>query len=99
MQYLNRSNPYSPQNDAVLLFYVPMHALPGIVDGARKTSQFGRWVRVAARGSRRRFSSLPMLEATSRRDQCIIECWNLCRDASSYERKWCGLDSTTNIRS
>ena len=70
MQYLNRSNPYSPQNDAVLLFYVLMHALPGIVDGARKTSQIGRWVEGdSVEGGSGRFSLLPMLEATSSRDQ------------------------------
>ena len=42
-----------------------MHALPGIVDGARKTSQGGTEVK----GGSGRFSSLHMLEATSSRDQ------------------------------
>ena len=46
-----------------------MHALPGIVDGARKTSQVGKWVQGGAPGKSGRFSSLPMLEATSSRDQ------------------------------
>ena len=48
-----------------------MHALPGIVDGARKTSQVGWWVRGGARGRSCRFSSSPMLEATSSRNQCM----------------------------
>ena len=39
-----------------------MDALPGIVDGARKRSQAG---------SGPMFSSLPMLEATTSRDQCM----------------------------
>ena len=47
-----------------------MHARPGIVDGARKTSQVGWWVRGGARGRSCRFSSSPMLEAISSRDQC-----------------------------
>ena len=38
-----------------------MHALPGIVDGARKTSQGGSWRRVDA--------ALPILEATTSREQ------------------------------
>ena len=58
-------------------FYVLMHSLPGIVDGARKTSQVGRSVIGAAQGRRRRLSSLPMLEATSSRDQRIIERCNV----------------------
>ena len=93
------SNPHSTQNDVVQRFHVLMNSLPGIVDGARKTSQVGRLVRGAAPGRRRRISSLPMLEATSSRDQCIIECCNLCRVASWCERKLCGPDSTTNTRS
>ena len=40
-----------------------MHALPGIVDGARKNSQGGSWIWVG--------TSLPMLEATTSRDQCM----------------------------
>ena len=48
-------------------FYVLMHALPGIVDGARKTSQVG----TEAKGGSGRLSSLPMHEATSSRDQRI----------------------------
>ena len=69
MQHLKSSNPH----DFVVLFvYVFMHALPGIVDGARKTSQSGRWVRVGARETRCRFSALPMLEATTSRNQFII---------------------------
>ena len=48
-----------------------MHALPGIVDGARKTSQVGRWVRGSARGKLFIFSSSPMLEATSSENQCM----------------------------
>ena len=66
---MNSSNPQSTQNDVVLLFYGLMHALPGIVDGAIKRSQVGRWVQGGARGRSRGFSSLPMLEATSSRDQ------------------------------
>ena len=77
-----------------------MHALPGIVDGARKTSQVGSWVRDRARGRGCRFSSLPMLETTTTsRDQCIIECCNLCHVALWCERKRCGRYSTANIRS
>ena len=42
-----------------------MHALPGIVDGARKNTQDGRSIRFSA--------SLFMLEATtSREQQCMI---------------------------
>ena len=48
-----------------------MHALPGIVDGARKTSQGGKWGRDGARVTGRRLSSLPMLEATISRNQCM----------------------------
>ena len=50
-----------------------VHALPGIVDGARKTSQVSSWVFVGKRARRRtgRFSSLPMIEATTTRDQCM----------------------------
>ena len=58
-------------NSVVLFADVLMHSLPGIVDGARKTSQAGRWVRAGARGGSRRYSSLPMLEATTSRDQGI----------------------------
>ena len=65
---MKRSNPH---NFVVLLADVLMHSLPGIVDGARKTSQVGRWVRAGARGGSRRYSSLPMLEATTSRDKCI----------------------------
>ena len=66
-QYLNGINPQSTQNNAILLAYayVLMHALPGIVDGARKTSQVGR----RAWGGGRRFSSLSMLDTTVNRDQ------------------------------
>ena len=46
------------------LFYF-LYALPGIVDGARKTSQVGRW----AWGRGRGFSSLSMLATTVNRDQ------------------------------
>ena len=42
-----------------------MHTLPGIVDGARKTSQVGTEVK----GGSGRFSSLHMPEATNSRDQ------------------------------
>ena len=45
-----------------------MHALPGIVDGARKTSQVGTGVEGAS-DRFPGFSSMPMLEATSSRDQ------------------------------
>ena len=48
-----------------------MHALPGIVDGARKVSQGGRSILVSARGRNRMFSLLSMLEATLSRDQCM----------------------------
>ena len=46
-----------------------VHAHPGIVDGARKTSQVGGWVRSGALGRGCRFSSSPMLEGTSSRNQ------------------------------
>ena len=66
---LKSTNPHSMQNFVVLFVYVLMHALPGIVDGARKTWQFGRRVRGDARGRSCRLSSLPMLEATISRNQ------------------------------
>ena len=55
------------------LFFCCMltHALPGIVDGARKRSHVGRWVRSGGRERSCRFSSSPMLEATSSRNQRI----------------------------
>ena len=70
---LKSTNPHSMQDFVVLFVYVLMHSLPGIVDGARKTSQVSKWVRAGARGRRHGFSSLPMVEATasSSRDQCI----------------------------
>ena len=48
-------------------------ALPEIVDRARKISQGGKRILVSARGSDRRSSLLPMLEATtsSNRDRAI----------------------------
>ena len=51
-----------------------MHALPGIVDGARKTSQVGGSVRNGAWGSSFRLSPLPMLETTSSRNQSGNQC-------------------------
>ena len=48
-----------------------MHALPGIVDGARKVSQGGRSILVSARGRNRMFSLLSMLEAILSSDQCM----------------------------
>ena len=49
-----------------------MDALPEIVDGARKISQGGSsLICVCAVGRSRRFSSLPMLEATISRNQCM----------------------------
>ena len=63
------SNPHSTHNFVVLFVYVFMHALPGIVDGARKTSQGGKWVRGGARGRSRRLSPLHMLEAIMSRNQ------------------------------
>ena len=48
-----------------------MHALPGIVDGARKASQGGKWALGDARGRRRGLCSLPMLEAIISRKQCM----------------------------
>ena len=72
---LKSSNPHSTHNFVVLFVCVLMDALPGIVDGARKTSQSGSWVICArALGRSRRFPLLPMLEATTStasRDQCI----------------------------
>ena len=56
IQNLKSSNPHSTQH-----FVVLMHVLPGIVDGARKNSQRGRWIWVGA--------SLSMLEATTSREQ------------------------------
>ena len=70
-QKLKSSNAHSTQNFVVSFVYVLMDALPGIVDGARKISQGGRWILVGARGRNRRFSLLPMLETTTSRDQCI----------------------------
>ena len=46
----------------ILYGFVLVHALPGIVDGARKSSQGGSW-------GCGRDSSLPVLEATTSRDQ------------------------------
>ena len=43
IQNLTSSNPHRTQNFVVLYLYVLMHALPGIVDGARKSSQTGSW--------------------------------------------------------
>ena len=64
IQNLNSSNSHSTQSFVVIYVYVLMHALPGIVDGARKTSQGGSWIWVGA--------SLPMFEATtSREQQCM----------------------------
>ena len=68
IQHLKSSK---PNNFVVLFVYDPMHSLPGIVDGATKTSQVGSWVRAGAWERSRGFSSLPMLEATTSRDQCI----------------------------
>ena len=51
------------QNFDVLYAYVLIHALPGIVDGARKKSQGGSWIWVGA--------SVPILEATTSRNQCM----------------------------
>ena len=67
------SNPHSTQNFVVLYVYVRMHALPGIVDGARKSSQGGRWIWVDARGGGTtcRYSSFAMVEATTSREQCM----------------------------
>ena len=62
---MKSSNPHTTHNFVVLYVYVLMHALPGIVDGARKKSQGGRWIWVGA--------SLPMLEATTSRDQCMSD--------------------------
>ena len=75
MQNLKSSNPHSTQNFVVLYVYVLMHALPGIVDGARKNSQGGSWIWVGA--------SLPMLEATASitsREQCMSRCPRSCTD-------------------
>ena len=69
MRNLKSSNTHSTQNFVVLYVYVLMHALPGIVDGARNTSQVGTRVEDGARERSGRFSSFPMLEATSSRDQ------------------------------
>ena len=60
-QNLKSDNPHRTQNFVVVYVYVLMHALPGIVDGARKSSQGGSWIWVGA--------SLPMLEATTSREQ------------------------------
>ena len=46
-----------------------MDALPEIVDGARKISQGGRLVGAPGRNSR--FSSLPMIEVITSRNQCM----------------------------
>ena len=48
-----------------------MDELPEIVDGARKTSQGGRWILVGALERNRRFSVLPMIEAILNRGQCM----------------------------
>ena len=48
-----------------------MDALPGIVDGARKISQSGRWILVGALERNLVFSLLLMLETTLSRDQCM----------------------------
>ena len=58
-----------------------MHALPEIVDGARKSSQGGSWIWVGARGGGR-YSSLPMLEATTSRDQCMIAVTSMVHHAA-----------------
>ena len=70
-QKLKSSNAHSTQNFVVSFVYVLMDALPGIVDGARKISQSGRWLRDGAWERSCRFASLPMLEATTSRNQCI----------------------------
>ena len=59
------------QNLVISFVYVLMDALPEIVDGARKVSQGGKWVLAVAQGRINRFTSLPMLEATISRDQCM----------------------------
>ena len=66
----------------VMLSYVRIHALPGVVDGAIKTSEVSSWIRGGAWGRRCRLSSLPMLKATSSRDQhmsVLPATGNLCR--------------------
>ena len=60
-QKLKSNNPHSTQNLVVSYVNFLMHALPGIVDGARKTSQGGSWIWVGA--------SLPMPEAITSREQ------------------------------
>ena len=69
VQKLKSGNPHSTQISIVLFVYGLKYALPEIVDGARKISQFGRWILVSARGRTRRFSLLPMLDTTLSRDQ------------------------------
>ena len=77
-----------------------MHALPGIVDGARKTSQVGGWVRDGARGRSCRFSSSPMLEVASSRNQCMnvatsvvhyVEIFTLVNRRKLVHRCWINL--------
>ena len=52
---------HSTQRFVVLNVYVLMHALPGIVEGARKTSQGGSCIRVGA--------PLSIFEAITNREQ------------------------------
>ena len=57
-------NTHSTLNFVVLYVHLPMHVLPGIVDGARKKLQGGSWIWVGA-------SLAIVLEATISSEQCM----------------------------
>ena len=81
---------YTTFERIIPLFYLfmYMHALPGIVDGARKTLQ-------VEKGRSGRFSSLPMLEATTSRDQCITPSIILCRPVPTVQVQ--GVDDKSGV--